>query len=276
MKTLYITDLDGTLLDKTPKTSEYTNSVINTLLKDGVVFSYATARSLVTARKVTKGLHPIYPVVVHNGTFIVDSQSGEILHKNIFDQNDAKNILDTLLKNDLCPIVFSLINNEQKFSYTKNRANAPTIEFLNNRVDDPRNRECVTEQQLYDGELYYFTLIGDEHKLLPLYNKFKDDFRCLYQIDMYSGEYWLEIMPKSATKANAITQLKEMLNCEYIIAFGDGINDIDMFRIADECYAVENAVDELKNIATKIIDSNVNNGVAKWLSMRYNTKRQPD
>lgn len=38
-----------------------------------------------------------------------------------------------------------------------------------------------------------------------------------------------------------------------------------MFRIADECYAVSNAVDELKEIATGIIDSNDNDGVAKWL-----------
>ena len=272
MKTLYITDLDGTLLNQTPKTSEYTNNVINTLLKDGVVFSYATARSLITARKVTVGLKPQYPVVVHNGTFIVDSHSGEILHKNIFDQSDARSILDTLLEHNLCPIVFSLIDNNQKFSYIKSRANSPTIDFLNNRLDDPRNRECKATQELYDGEIYYFTLIGDEHKLLPLYEKFKDDFRCLYQVDMYSGEYWLEIMPKHSTKANAVLQLKEMLCCDYIVAFGDGINDIDMFKIADECYAVENAVDELKNIATKIIGSNIDNGVAKWLSMHYNTK----
>lgn len=273
MKTLYITDLDGTLLDKTPKTSEYTNRVINSLLREGVVFSYATARSLVTAKKVTTGLEPVYPVVVHNGTFIVDSNSGKILHKNIFDHNDAKNILDTLLKNNLCPIVFSLINNEQKFSYIKSRANSPTVDFLNNRIDDPRNRECTSIAELYDGEIYYFTLIGDQHKLLPLYNEFKDDFRCLHQIDMYSGEYWLEIMPKTATKANAIKELKKMLDCDYIVAFGDGINDIDMFLIADECYAVENSVPELKEIATKIIDSNIDNGVAKWLSIHYNNHK---
>ena len=41
---------------------------------------------------------------------------------------------------------------------------------------------------------------------------------------------------------------------------------MDMFKIADECYAVSNAVDELKAIATGIIDSNNNDGVAKWLA----------
>jgi len=47
------------------------------------------------------------------------------------------------------------------------------------------------------------------------------------------------------------------------------VNDISMFQIADECYAVENAVDELKQIATDVIGSNEDNGVARWLSDRY-------
>ncbi len=42
-------------------------------------------------------------------------------------------------------------------------------------------------------------------------------------------------------------------------------NDIDMFEMSDERYAVENADDGLKAIATKIIESNNNDGVAKWL-----------
>lgn len=270
MKTLYITDLDGTLLDKTPKTSEYTNNTINELLQKGMMISFATARSLVTAKLVTKGLYPKYPVIVHNGTFIVDPKDGTILHKNTFSQDDAHSILCDLLDCNTCPVVFSLIENEQKFSYIRENANSPTIDFLDKRRNDIRNRRCYKKYELFDGEIYYFTLIGEKEKLIPLYNKYKDAFRCMFQIDMYSGEYWLEIMPGTASKSNAIKQLKKMLCCDKVVCFGDGINDIDMFEIADECYAVENAVDSLKQKATKIIDSNFNDGVAKWLFMRYN------
>ena len=38
-----------------------------------------------------------------------------------------------------------------------------------------------------------------------------------------------------------------------------------MFEIADEAYAVENAVNELKAVATGIISSNENDGVVKYL-----------
>ena len=43
-----------------------------------------------------------------------------------------------------------------------------------------------------------------------------------------------------------------------------------MFQIADECYAVENAVEEVKEIADGIIGSNEEDGVAKWLEKQYN------
>ena len=59
--------------------------------------------------------------------------------------------------------------------------------------------------------------------------------------------------------------VKQKLECDRLVVFGDGKNDIDMFEIADEAYAVENAVSELKVVATGIIESNENDGVAKYL-----------
>lgn len=72
-------------------------------------------------------------------------------------------------------------------------------------------------------------------------------------------------MPKNATKAEAILKLKELWGCDKVISFGDAINDIPMFQVSDECYAVANAVLELKKIATGVIGSNDEDGVSQWL-----------
>ena len=102
---------------------------------------------------------------------------------------------------------------------------------------------------------------------MPIYDIFSNDdrFRCTIQQELYRPEYWCEIMPKKATKAEAIKTLKELWRCDRIVSFGDAINDIPMFEISDECYAVENAVPELRQLATGIVESNDNDGVAKWL-----------
>jgi hydroxymethylpyrimidine pyrophosphatase-like HAD family hydrolase len=63
-------------------------------------------------------------------------------------------------------------------------------------------------------------------------------------------------------------QIKELYGFDKVICFGDGVNDIPMFEISDECYAVSNAVPELKEKAAGIIGSNENDGVAKWLLER--------
>ena len=68
-----------------------------------------------------------------------------------------------------------------------------------------------------------------------------------------------------ATMEKGAQKLKEMLGCDKIVAFGDGVNDIPLFRAADESYAVENACTELKEIATAIIGSNEDDSVVKWL-----------
>ena len=60
-------------------------------------------------------------------------------------------------------------------------------------------------------------------------------------------------------------ELKKRLGCDRVVCFGDGKNDISMFRAADECYAVADAEPELKAIATDVIGSNEDDGVARWL-----------
>lgn len=264
-KTLYVSDLDGTLLRSNQKTSEYTNQVINDLVKDGMYFSYATARSYNTAHKVTEGMTAAFPLIVYNGAFVRDNANGNLLLKNFFEKDSAHELIQCLLKNNISPVVYSFVNGEEKFSYNQNAINAATKDFISTRKGDSRDRPVQNDKELFDGEIFYVTCIDSPEKLKPLFDIYDGTFHCVYQRDIYSNEQWLEIMPKLASKSSAIKQVKELLGCGRLVVFGDGINDVDMFKIADESYAVENAVPELKAIASGTIGSNDDDGVAKWL-----------
>ena len=265
MKTLYVSDLDGTLLRSDQRTSDHTNKVINDFVSRGGLFSYATARSNYTASKVTQGMSASFPLIVYNGVFILDNQSAEIINKTTFEHEEAVSVLKELQNGGVHPIVYSLINGKERFSYIPSQLNIATKEFVESR-NDLRKRPVDSFEELNYGELFYITCIDEPEKLEPFYNAYKDRFHCFYQRDIYSGEQWLEIIPRDASKANAIKTLSKLLRCEKIVVFGDAINDMDMFAIADEAYAVGNAAPELKKRATAVIGTNDEDGVAKWLS----------
>ena len=268
MSNLYVSDLDGTLLRSNETTSEYTNQVINSLVDKGMIFSYATARSLITAKKVTKGIHVKIPLIVYNGAFVMDNITEEILIANYFDDS-VYSVLEDLFHNAVYPIVYSFMGGREKFSFVPKMCTKGMNMFLESRKGDIRTNEVNSLSKLKEGNIFYIVCIDEPEKLKPLYDKYKDKYHCVYQTDIYTKEQWLEIIPQEASKSNAIKQLQTMLDTEKLIVFGDGKNDIDMFRMADESYAVANAHEELKKYATGVIASNDEDGVAKWLTANY-------
>lgn len=268
MSNLYVSDLDGTLLRSNETTSEYTNSAIHSLVERGMLFSYATARSFITAKKATKGIDAKIPLIVYNGALVIDNITEKILIANYFG-SDVFDILDDLFDNGVYPIVYAFIDGKEKFSFVPKLCSRGMQMFLNTRKGDVRTNVVDSTHKLKEGNIFYITCIDAPSTLKPLYEKYKDKYHCVYQTDIYTNKQWLEIMPVQASKANAIKQLQSMLGCSRVIVFGDGKNDIDMFQIADESYAVENAHDDLKKYATDIIPSNDEDGVAQWLLDHY-------
>ena len=267
MKTLYVTDLDGTLLNRQNIISQKSIDIINGLIERGIMFTYATARSFNTAPIVTKGLLLKMPVIVYNGALILEPSTKEVLASVKFTEEEAEDIVTALLEQDIIPMVYAYVNGEEKVSWLATRENEGIDWYLRFRKNDSRLRPVKEAGQLFEGEKFYFACIGEEEELLPIYHVFSKDkrFRCTIQQELYRTEYWCEIMPAKATKAEAIKKLKEIYKCDRIVSFGDAINDVPMFEISDECYAVDNAVPELKAVASGEIGSNEEDGVATWL-----------
>jgi len=265
---LYVSDLDGTLLRPDETLSPFTVNTLNELIEEGMLFSYATARSIVTASKVMAGLNVRFPVIVYNGAFILDSHSGEIMLSNYFSAADVALIRELLTAAGLSPIIYAHIDGVEKLSFDSKRVSGGSGAFLQSRKDDIRKRVVGDDAALYVGEAIQFVCIDTAERLLPVYEALKGRCNCIFHRDIYSGEQWLEMLPLKATKANAVRQLKKHLQCTRVVAFGDGMNDIPMFQATDEAYAVANAADELKNVATEIIGRNTEDAVAGWLRER--------
>ncbi len=269
-KTLYVSDLDGTLLTPESRISPQSLEILNNLIDKGMCFTYATARSLTSASKVAQGLTVRAPVIVYNGAFLLDPRTGQRLVSQLFAPREVQAAAAILFSCGLSPTVDAYIAGELKKSWVMSRENEGVRHFIQSRPADPRMRPLPSAEGLYDGDVFYFTCIGAREDLLPAWERFRHDerFTCTFQQEIYRPEFWLEIMPRKATKANAIIKLKGLLGCTRVVSFGDAVNDIPLFRVSDECYAVANAVNALKEIATGVIGGNDADGVARWLLAR--------
>ena len=134
--------------------------------------------------------------------------------------------------------------------------------------DDPAMVAKTTLEDLFCGEPGYVTLLGEKEYIRPIYERVRtyQGWECLFQKDTYSDEYWLEICPQNCTKAKTILKLKERYGFDKLVVFGDALNDLPVFSIADESYAVANALDVVKEAATEVIGSNDEDAVAEYLS----------
>jgi len=263
-RTLYITDLDGTLLRNDATVSEYTARIIDSLKEKSVLFTYATARAYTSASNIMKNTTHDIPAVVYNGTFIVDAKTGERMAVKSMTREESDYVISVFEKHGVSPIVYSIIQGVEKYSYCYDELPEASKIFLDARKGDARENP-TTHDRLGKGSVFHFSSLADFEVLSSIKRIIEQKLPTELFLDRYFHEMFLEIHPRGATKAEAILELKKMLGCDRVVCFGDGTNDIPMFRIADECYAVSNAVSELKEIATAVTGDNESDGVARWM-----------
>ena len=273
---LYVSDLDGTLMRSDGTISPFTAETVNALTARGVAFTYATARSVESARTITGDLNLELPVVTRNGCVLADNRTGRHLEKALFTPEEVE-LLKTLLPElPETGFVSCFIGEEMIKTYVPGKHTAGLQKYLDYYRADPRMVAVDSFDGLFCGQPGYVTLIDDKDRMEPFYERLRQHscWECLFQKDTYWDEYWVEVCPRNCTKAKAVLKLKERYGFQKLVVFGDSTNDLSMFRVADEAYAVENASEELKAAATAVIGPNDGDAVAKILLRLADTGAQ--
>ena len=271
---LYVSDLDGTLMRNDETISAYTERTLNELIEEGLAFTYATARSVESARTITGGLRLKLPVVTRNGTVLADNSTGRHLEKALFTEEEVRLLKELLPELPEYGFVSCFIGDEMIKTYIPGKHTPGMEKYLRKNEHDTRLRPAADPGSMFIGQPGYVTLIDDREKIAPIYERVRNypGWECLFQKDTYWDEYWLEICPQNCTKARAVLKLKETFGFEKLVVFGDSVNDLSMFRSADESYAVANAIDELKEAATAVIGSNEEDAVADFLKAGFRSR----
>ena len=268
--TLYVTDLDGTLLRSDAALSDYTISTINRLTEQGLAFTYATARSIESARPIAGGLNLPLPAITRNGAVLADNATGKHLEKALFTEEEVALLKKLLPELPRCGFVSCFVGEEMFKAYVPGNLVPGMVQYAEFYRDDPMMKPVKTLEEMFFGQPGYVTLIDEREKAAKIYEKVRQypGWECIFQKDTYWDEYWVEVCPRNCTKAKAILKMKEQYGFRKVVAFGDSVNDMPMFRAADEAYAVANALEALKEIATGVIGCNDEDAVARFLESR--------
>lgn len=272
MRTLYITDLDGTFLNSNAEISARSGEIVEELTENGVLFSVATARTYATVTEMFDGIALPCPLVLMNGVTIYDPGKNKIIKSNPMPENIANRIIAAFRKHGVEPMLY-FQNGEILDIYYCEPVNVYQREYVSQRVSCKTKRFIKSDKPVtIDGRsLVYIVSLDSYESLKGIYDEISaiPEARCMFYRDTYSDCYFLEIISSKVSKATGALQVKALAGVDRIVAFGDNLNDIPLFEIADECYAVSNAEPELKAIATGAIGSNDENAVAEFIYERF-------
>jgi len=247
-------DLDGTLLRHDAISEENLNA-INEIVNKGVCFVPATGRAFDELPKYLKETELFRYYIVSDGAQIYDKKENKTIEFSI-SKEKAKGILDKLFSYDICLFVHADVN-----SYCDNAKHNADIYCSYNMnkhwVDFSLEKEVVVEnfkEFVYSLEEIplFVPFFKNMEDLLDCKAYFeKDENLLVAQTDPYN----LEIFSSKAGKGNSLLRLAEILGVDKkaTIAVGDSTNDYTMVKMAGLGLAVDNAVEELKQIADKVI-----------------------
>ena len=271
---LFVSDLDGTLLNKDQIISDYSKRELNKLINTGVNFAIATARSPATVSEILEGINIKTPVVLMNGVMIFDVENKKYIDVKEIDKASVKEVIKILEEYNKTFFLYG-IKDDYLWVYHKDFTYDFEKEYYEERCNKPLKSFKKVESYLgvlEDNQIVNFVFFeNDEAIARELFGKIMNvqgvTGNC-YK-DIYNdGAFFLDIYNKDASKANGIKFLADYVEHSKVITFGDGENDVPMFEIADECYALENASDDLKAIATNVIGNNNDDAVVKFLIQR--------
>ncbi len=276
MKTLYLTDLDGTFLNSEAEISNVSKEIISNLIKEGLLFTVSTARTHATVLEMFENINIDVPLVLMNGVLIFDPVTKTTVAKSEIPSRIAEKVIEIYEKHNKIPMLYYEDNGKLKIFY-RDLENKNQQKYINSRTENTIKEFYYTDSPALpfggDGLVYIVTL-DPYDELKDIYEEVSkiDELNCMFYRDNYTDCYFLEIMSSDVSKGISALKVKELINADEIVAFGDNLNDISIFEVADRSYAVSNAHNELKSIATAVIDSNNDDAVAKFIESDFNTK----
>ncbi len=258
---IIFSDIDGTVLDNNHQVLPSTTNAVQQLCKKQFPFVLVSARMPKAMRTITNEIGVTIPLISYGGALVMD-ENKNILYDNRMTLKDTSEIIDEIQSrwgNDVTinyyadddwyaedVSCFAVVREEK---ITSVNAEQKAFDDLLKENILPNKLLCITTPEVCEEM---------EKALSSKYGNL--------QI-VRSSPILLEIMNDGIKKSQGISVLLKHLNLktEQAIAFGDNYNDVDMLKAVGLGVAMQNAPQDVQQLADMVTDSNENDGIYNCL-----------
>lgn len=270
--TLYVSDLDGTLLGEDSQLSAVTVATLNRIIGElGGLFTVATARTPATVVPLMQQVHARLPFIVIGGSAMWNPVTMSYEHTRGIDDMTVNAVADVFDRRGAHPFIYRRHGKNLLHTHHYGPLSPQEERFIAERQHLPLKQFFLDDRDFRHSD--------DEALLIFSMNKYAvlksiaDDLRTsvptcsvmVYHDIFDESEGYLEIFSAGTSKAAAIRDLARQLGAGRVVVFGDNRNDIAMMQAADFSVAVDNAFTEVKAVASEVIGPNTVDSVARWI-----------
>ncbi|OZD14346.1 Cof-type HAD-IIB family hydrolase [Rhodococcus sp. 06-156-3C] len=259
---LLATDLDGTLLNSERSVSARTAAAMAAARAAGIEVVWASARARHSIHELAQSCGFTGKAIGANGAVVLDLADGTPVISGTT-SIDATAVATAMKRvRDVVPgVVFATVGATR---FVAEHGYAALCVFADHHrhphemdvrstvlSDEPTVKIVARHPDVPSVELYR-TVLAAEVDGVEL---------------THSGAPYIEMSATGVSKASALARLCEELGIDRtaVAAVGDAFNDVPMLEWAGTALTTENAMLEIKEIADRILQSNDDDGVARYL-----------
>lgn len=275
-KTLYVSDMDGTLLSSDSRVSAESARIISDLSAEGALITVATARTPATVVPLLADTRIATEAIVMTGAARWDFRRGCFAHTHRIAAESTRRILEICASRGAHPFVYieapdgrtmdvyhaaAAMNRAEESFYLERRH----LKLKRFHLCKPLPADAI-------GLTLLMFAMGPRENIEEIAELIRMSSDCNVSCypDIFNESIGnLEIQAPGISKASAIRSLAAELGVERTVVFGDNLNDLPMFAIADVAVAVANAEPEVKAAATTIIGPNYTDAVARFIAADF-------
>ncbi|WP_324719063.1 HAD family hydrolase [Salinimicrobium sp. HB62] len=253
---LIVSDMDGTLLNSRHEVSPQFLKIFKELQEQEIKFAVASGRQYYSLMERMDAVKDELIYLAENGAIVM--YKGRQLHIVPMERKVVHEVIKAVRKLDNKYLILC----GRKQAYIEKTDPEFMEPFLNHYEKYKVVEDLLQVEDDVILKLTVCDLAGAEENSLPHLQHFGKRL----QVKL-SGKIWIDFNDKEAQKGNALKALQQQMNIkeEETLAFGDYLNDIELFQHSGYSYAMKNAHDEVKAVATHHAGSNDEFGVEKVL-----------